>query len=70
MRFLSKSYYAVVSLWLLVLPSTLCSDWSFDTIPLIHSVLDPRVLLIVGVVVVLGWLAWVAFKPKGESTAM
>lgn len=50
------SLYALKSLW----PASLSSDYGYDQIPAATSVLDPRVLIGLGI---LGWLAWMTVRP-------
>ena len=41
-RLLSFSYIYVVNMLLLVMPSTLCCDWSLGSVPLVTDVMDVR----------------------------
>lgn len=59
-QYLSLTYYAAVSTWLLLFPQHLCSDWSHGTIPLLEGA-DVRVLILVFFVAVMAALAWRAF---------
>ncbi|CAI8019479.1 Protein O-mannosyl-transferase TMTC2, partial [Geodia barretti] len=43
-RFLTYSYLCALNVWLLLLPSQLCHDWSMGSIPLVESVADYRIL--------------------------
>lgn len=42
-RLLTYTYVWSVNLWLLILPSQLCHDWSMGSVPLVESATDPRV---------------------------
>jgi hypothetical protein len=41
-RFLTYSYLCALNVWLLLMPSQLCHDWSMGSIPLVESVTDCR----------------------------
>jgi hypothetical protein len=60
-RFLSLSYYIVVNVWLLIFPNQLCSDWSFGTIPLLETISDVRVPLVLLLYLVLSVVAYRVF---------
>lgn len=46
-RILTQNYLYVLNFFLLVTPDWLSFDWSFDSIELIRSLKDPRVIFIV-----------------------
>ena len=66
-RALSRAYYAYMHMWLLIYPNHLCHDWSFDTIPLLQSLYDPRVLEIAAMLIVFTVVAITAFKGAHRS---
>ena len=43
-RTLTLAYLPAAHLWTLLMPSNLCHDWSFDSIPMVRSVFDTRFL--------------------------
>ncbi len=45
-RALTKNYYVAMHAWLLLLPRTLCCDWSGGAIPVFSSPLDTRTLAV------------------------
>lgn len=45
-RALTFNFLAAFNLYKLLVPATLCSDWSYNSIPLLESATDPRTLAI------------------------
>jgi len=61
-KYLTYLYLPCLNLWLLLCPSDLCCDWTMGSIPLVSSIADSRVLVILGVSFVLFNLLHVIFK--------
>lgn len=61
-KYLTYLYLPCLNLWLLLCPSDLCCDWTMGTIPLVSSLADSRVLVILCVSLVLFNLLNVIFK--------
>jgi len=61
-RILTYLYLPCLNLWLLLCPSTLCCDWTMGSIPLLSSLGDARVLVILIVIVLLFNLLNVIFR--------
>ncbi|KAK4310005.1 hypothetical protein Pmani_018405 [Petrolisthes manimaculis] len=57
-RQLTYNYLLSVNAWLLLLPSSLCCDWTMGTIPLVESFTDVRNLGTVAVYIVLAKLTY------------
>lgn len=63
-RFLSQNWLVVFNFNLLLFPLTLCSDWSYGSVPLLLTASDPRV---VGIIFLYAVLAHRLYKLWGSQ---
>ena len=69
-RQLHWSYLCFVNCWELLNPTFLCADWTMGTVPLINSLDDPRNLLTVTTLVVLGTLCLYGVSERAHKAVI
>lgn len=67
LRFVNYSYIYALNVWILVYPIWLCFDWSMGCIPLITSLLDFRVAVVVAFWIVVPTLTYAALFNANKS---
>eukprot|EP00730_Choanoeca_flexa_P019860 TRINITY_DN9712_c0_g1_i1.p1 TRINITY_DN9712_c0_g1~~TRINITY_DN9712_c0_g1_i1.p1 ORF type:complete len:676 (+),score=86.87 TRINITY_DN9712_c0_g1_i1:65-2092(+) len=67
-RVLTQNYYVVFAFRQLAYPFYLCHDWSHNSIPLVETPFDPRVIaIIVFYSAVIGGLMWLVFQARDSD---